>query len=160
MGLLKKILIGTGITAVVAGGITYVRRLNRLANELEVVPTIKVHKVSLTGITLRLDVKLKNPTNAKVKIKFPFVKLIYKDLTIGSSQSVDKDIEIAKYSEAVAEAIMIDIPLMGVFSVAGDIIKAINEKQPIKLTVRTLTTINLGWKKIPYEDKQEITLKN
>ena len=159
MGLLKKILIGTGISAVVVGGVAYVRRLTRTSNELLVVPTVNVHKLTLQGLTLRVDVKIKNPTQSQVKFKFPFVKLMYKDTAIGSSQAVDKDILIPKYGEVLIDAIMIDIPLLGIFSLASDLIKGIQSGEGVKMTVKTISTIDLGWKKIPYEDAQEITLK-
>ncbi len=159
MGLLKKILIGTGITAAVAGVVTYVRRLNKTANELVVVPSMMLHKITLQGLVIRVDVKLKNPTRTKLKMKFPFIKLIYKDNVIGSSNAVDKDILIPAFGEAIADQIMVEIPLLGVFSLAGELLKSINSGESVKLHVRTLTSIDLGWKKLPYEDSQEITLK-
>jgi hypothetical protein len=159
MGKWTKIAIGTGIVAAIGGGIAYVMRLNRLAEELVVVPTVMLHKVDLTGIWLRVDVVLKNPTRAKVKMNFPFIKLLYKDAVIGSSQAVSKEITIPKYGETVINAIMIQIPLMGVFSLGSEILSAIQSQSPIKLGVRTLTTIDLGWKKFPYEDTQEYTFK-
>ncbi|MEY2917589.1 MAG: hypothetical protein RIS73_1303, partial [Bacteroidota bacterium] len=44
----------------------------------------------------------------------------YKGDTIGSSQVVNQDITIPKFGEANIEAIMINIPLMGIFSVVGN----------------------------------------
>jgi len=84
---------------------------------------------------------------------------MYKDAAIGSSQSVDKDIVIPKYGEVFIDAIMIDIPLLGVFSLANDLLKAVESGEGVKMTVKTISTIDLGWKKLPYEDSQEITLK-
>lgn len=160
MGKWTKIFVGTGIVAAIGGGITYALNLNRLSKELVVQPTIMLHQVNINGIFLRVDVKLKNPTRAKVKMKFPFIKLLYKEAIIGSSQAMDKDIVIPKYGEAMIEAIMIQIPLSGVFSLGAEILSAYKNGKPIKLGVRTMTTINLGWKKFPYEDNQEITLKS
>ena len=160
MGVLKKILIGTGITAAVAGVVTYVRRLNKMSNELVVVPTVKVHKIAIDGITLRVDARMKNPTRTKLKIKFPFVKLIYKDSVVGSSQSVDKDIEIPAFGEAQVDAMMVQIPFLGLFSIAGDLIKSLQDGSAVKVGVKTMSLINLGWKKLPYEDYQEYNLKN
>jgi hypothetical protein len=160
MGKMTKILVGTGIVAAIGGGIAYALRLNKLADELVVQPTVMLHKVSVNGIFLRVDVLLKNPTRAKLKMKFPFIKLLYKEAIIGSSQAVDKDILIPSYGEAMIEAIMIQIPLSGIFSLGGEILAAYQNGTPLKLGVRTMTTVNLGWKKFPYEDTQEITLKN
>lgn len=159
MGLLNKILVGTGISALVVGGITYLRRLNRTANELEVMPQLYLHKITLQGIVIRINVKLKNPTRTQIKMKFPFIKLLYKGTSIGSSQVVNRDIILPQYGEAVIDDIMITIPLLGVFSLANDLLKAFQSGEPVKLNVRTITTIDLGWKQHPYEDSQEITLK-
>ncbi len=159
MSLLKKILIGTGIAALATGAVAYVRRLNKTATELVIIPTAMIHKISFSGVSIRVDVKIKNPTKSKIKMTFPFVKLIYKDNTIGSSQVVPKDILVPGFGEAVIDKIMIDIPLTGIFSLAGDLVKALQSGEGVKLNVRTLTTIDLGWKKLPYEDNKEITLK-
>ncbi|MFZ5553561.1 MAG: hypothetical protein ACOZCO_10620 [Bacteroidota bacterium] len=159
MGKWTKILVGTGVVAAIGGGVAYVLRLNRLADELVVQPTVSLHKVAVNGIFLRVDVRLKNPTRTKLKIKFPFVKLLYKDAVIGSSQATDKDILIPAYGEAEVTGIMIQIPLLGVFSLGGELLTAFQQGTEVKLGVRTLTTVNLGWKKFPYEDTQEFTLK-
>jgi hypothetical protein len=159
MGIVKKILIGTGITAVLAGAATYAVRLSRTSREIVIVPSAMLHKFSLGGLTLRVDVKIKNPTRSKLMIKYPFVKINYKNATIGSSQAVNRDLEIPAFGEVVISEIMIDIPLMGIFSLAGDLIKSLQGGEAIKVEVRTLTQINLRWRKLPVEQKQEITLK-
>ena len=69
MGKWTKIFIGTGIVAAIGGGVAYALRLNKLAEELVIVPTVMLHKVSVSGIFLRVDVQLKNPTRAKLKMK-------------------------------------------------------------------------------------------
>lgn len=156
---LKKILIGTGIGGGLIAGATYLFRLKRTSAELESIATVNVHKLDLKGLVLRVDVQLKNPTKTKLKIKFPFVKLIYKDTTIGSSQVLDKDIEIPSYGEAVAEKIMISIPLKGIFSLSAGLIKSLSTGESVKLNSKTISTIDLGWKKLPYEKMEELTLK-
>ncbi|MCC7303478.1 MAG: hypothetical protein IT233_12635 [Bacteroidia bacterium] len=159
MSLIKKILVGTGIAALATGAIAYARRLGSTATELVIVPKAMIHKLNLNGALIRVDVKIKNPTRTKLKMKFPFVKLIYKENVIGSSQVVPKDILVPGFGEAVIDKIMIDIPLTGIFSLAGDLVKALLSGEGVKANVRTLTTIDLGWKKVPYEDNKEITLK-
>jgi len=154
----KKIAAGTIIGGVLIGGTVYVVRLNKMNAELETVPMVKIHKLDLSGLTLRVDVQLKNPTRTPFKIKFPFIKLVYKSTTIGSSQIVDKEISIPAFGEAVIEKMMIRVPLMNIFSLSGSLIRAIKDKEPVKLDVKTLTTIDLGWKKVPYTKSDTITL--
>lgn len=154
----KKIAVGTVIGGVLIGGTIYVVRLSNISAELETVPMVKIHKLDLTGLTLRVDVQLKNPTRTPFKIKFPFIKLMYKGTAVGSSQVVDKDISIPAFGEAVINQIMIRIPLMNIFSLSGGLLQAVENKEVVKLEVKTLTTIDLGWKKVPFSKSDSITL--
>jgi len=154
----KKIAVGTVIGGALIGGTIYVVRLSNMSTELETVPMVKIHKLDLTGLTLRVDVQLKNPTRTAFKIKFPFIKLIYKGTTVGSSQVVDKDISIPAFGEAIINQIMIRIPLMNIFSLSGGMIQAVQNKEAVKLDVKTLTTIDLGWKKVPFSKSDTITI--
>lgn len=154
----KKITVGTIIGGGLIGGTVYLLRLNKMNAELETVPMVKIHKLDFSGLTLRVDVQLKNPTRTPFKIKFPFIKLVYKGTTVGSSQVVDKDIQIPAFGEAIIDKMMIKVPMMNIFSLSGGLIKAIQNKEPVKLDVKTLTTIDIGWKKVPYTKADTITL--
>ncbi len=152
-----KILIGGGIMAAIAA---YLLRLRRTSAELETVVSAKIHSISFSGLTIRVDVQLKNPTKGTMAIKFPFVKLIYKGSTIGSSQAINKDITIPSYGEVMIDSILISIPVLGLLSVAGDLIKAITgSPEGIKIQIVTISTIDLGWKTIPYEKLDEVVIK-
>lgn len=155
----KKILIGAGIGGGLIAGVSYLLRLRRTSVELETDTTVLVHKLDLKGITLRVDATLKNPTKTGLKIKFPFVKLVHKDTMIGSSQVINKDIEIPSFGEARVEQIMIRIPLSGIFSIGAALIKSLQSGEAVKLMVKIITTIDLGWKQLPYEKKDEVTLR-
>lgn len=153
-----KIGIGTGIGAGVIGLITYFTRLKRTSVEMESVASAKIHTLKFDGLTVRIDVQMKNPTSSSFKIKFPFVKVLFKDKTIGTSQVINKDIQIPAYGEAVISAIMVKIPMTGLLSLGGGIVKLLTKKQPVPIFVKTVTTIDLGWKKIPYEKTDDNTL--
>lgn len=153
-----KIIVGTGIGAGLVGLVAYVTRLKRTGAELESVASAKIHSLKMDGLTIRIDVQLKNPSSGSFKIKFPFVKLIYKDKTIGTSQVINKDIQIPAYGEAMIESIMIKVPLTGLFSLGAGLYKALMQKEPVPLFVKTITTIDLGWKKVPYEKTDDNTI--
>jgi hypothetical protein len=155
----RKLLIGVGIGTGAIAAWNYFSGLRRTSAELESITHINIHKLYEKGLVVRVDVQLKNPTKTKLKIKFPFVKLLYKDVTVGSSQVIDKDIEIPSFGEAVAEKIMIEIPLGNIFSVGGRMITSLLKGETIKLKSKTISTIDLGWKKIPYEKIEELILK-
>lgn len=154
----KKITVGTLVGGAVIGTTVYVLRLTKMNAELETIPMVKVHKLDFSGLTIRVDVQLKNPTRTPFKIKFPFIKLVYKGTTVGSSQVVDKDIQIPAFGEAVINQIMIKVPLMNIFSLSGGLIRALQNKEGVKLDVKTLSTIDLGWKKVPYSKTDSVTL--
>ncbi len=155
----KKIILGTVAGTALIGGTVYALRLNKMSAELEIVPIGSIHQFDSSGLTLRVDVQLKNPTRTAFKIKFPFIKLLYKGNSVGSSQVIDKDILIPAFGEAVVNKIMIRIPLLSVFSLSGSLLKSIQNKEAVKVDVQTLTTIDLGWKKFPYTNSKTITLK-
>ena len=154
----KKIMTATLAGGALIGTAVYVMRLNKMSMELENIPRIMLHKVDSTGVTIRIDIQLKNPTRVGFKIKFPFVKLIYQNETVGSSQAVDKEITIPPYGEAVISAVMIRIPLLSIFSKSGSLIRAVLNKQPVKVDVKTITTVDLGWRKVPYSKTDPLTL--
>lgn len=155
MKLWTKIGIGAGLAI---AGITYAMRMNRANAELVSMATAKIHKLDATGITFRVDLQLKNPTQQRLKIKYPFIKLLLKGTVIGTSQSVNKDIVIPAFGQVIVDKIMINVPISGLFSIGMDVFKAIKDGKELKLTVKTISTIDLFFKKIPYDYPQEITL--
>jgi hypothetical protein len=155
MNNLTKVLIGAGV--VLTGG--YLFKMSRASSNIETETTAKIHKLDLSGITIRVDAKIKNPTEGSLKIKYPFVKLSYKGDTIGSSQSIDQDITIPKFGEANIDAIMINIPLTGIFSLAMDLLKALKSGTGVKIGVKIMTTIYTPLSSFPYEFEQEQILK-
>ena len=138
----------------------YGRKLGRMKANLIVAPEVSVQSIGLTGLVLRTDVQIKNPSDTGFSMRYPFVTLTYKDTLLGSSKIVNQDIAINAYSEVNIQKIMIDIPISGILSVASGLIGSIQSKQPVKIIVKVSTVVDLGWKKLNYDDTQEIALKN
>jgi len=159
MASLNKIVFGTAIGAGIIALISYFSRMSRASVQLEVIPSASIHSIGLTGLKIKVDAILKNPTAASFKVKFPYIKISHKGSTLGSSQVVNKDIDIPAYGQVVIDSMMVEIGALSFLSVAYDVIKALNNKESVALTVQTITTIDLGWSKIPYDDTKEITLK-
>ncbi len=155
----NKILAGTVIGAGAIAAIAYLKNIKRAQAQLEIIPVINIHQISLEGLTVRVDALLKNPTGASFKIKYPFVKLTHKDALLGSSQAVNKDIKIPAFGQVMIKDIMIKVPVLSFFSVGYDIIKALMNKQPITLTISVITTADLGVTQIAIEHTQDMTLK-
>jgi hypothetical protein len=133
--------------------------MKKTAAELEVIPAASIHSVNWDGITIRLDLLLKNPTKGSFSIKFPFVKLTYKNTLVGSSTVMNKDIKIPAYGEAKIEKLLVNIPVLSIFSVSSSILKAIQSKEPVMITATLMTTIDLGLTTIPFEESHEVILK-
>jgi len=153
--LLTVVLVGGGVIA----GYSYYLKMKKTEAELEIVPSASIHSVNWDGITIRLDLLMKNPTKGSFSIKFPFVKLTYKNTLVGSSTVVNKDIKIPAYGEAKIEKLLVNVPILSIFSVSSSILKAIQNKEPLKITATLMTTIDLGITSIPYEESHEVLLK-
>ncbi|SRR5260221_3060230 len=138
----------------------YGRKMTRTKANLIVTPAVSVDSISLSGLILRADVQIKNPSAGSFTMKFPFVTLTYKDTVLGSSKIINQNIAIKAYSEANIQKILIDVPLASVFSVVSVLINSLENRKPVKITVRVATVVDLGWSQMNYADSQEITLKN
>ena len=150
----KHILIGAG-TAAALYGATYLLKLNRLSDELESVTKVSIYKVSLAGIELKIDVTLKNPSGGSVKVKHPFVKMIYGASTIASSTIKDVNITIPKFSEVNMEPIMINIGFLNLATTVPALFREYRETGKLNITVKTVSTINDS---LPYTKTDNITL--
>ena len=62
MSLVTRILTGTVVSVGAIAGWSYLKNLKTASAELEVVPKASIHQLSWDGLTIRLDVLLKNPT--------------------------------------------------------------------------------------------------
>ncbi len=96
-------------------GYSYYLKMKRTQAELEVIPDARLQQVNLDGITIRIDLRLKNPTKGSLSIKFPFVKLTYRDSLIGSSQVVNQDIKISAFGQAKIEKILVNVPILSIY---------------------------------------------
>jgi hypothetical protein len=150
----RHILIGAG-AAVAAYGVSYLLKLNRLSNELETITKASIHNVSLSGIELRINVTLKNPSGGSVKVKQPFVKLMYGDTVLASSQMQDTNIAIPKFSEVSTAPIMLNIGFVSLATAVPQLLKGYRETGKLALMVKTVTTINDS---LPYSKMDNITL--
>lgn len=153
---MKYFLWGAVGIAGIAGG-AYLYRMNRLSDKLEVVTKAIIYKVSLTGLRLRIDVKLKNPTGGTMKLKYPFVKLLYGASTLGSSQVKDQDYEIPKFGELTMEPIYIDLGFISLAGSAPGLVKEYRSTGGFTLNIETVTTVN---NILPYTKKDQIAVGN
>lgn len=152
---LSHILIGgTAVMAALYGG-SYLLKVNRLSNELGSDTKISIHKINLTGIELAIKVTLKNPSGGSLKVKHPFVRVIYAGSTIASSQIKDTNIEISKFSQVDLEPVMIKLSFLSLATTVPALVREYRQSGKLELTLVTVTTIN---DRLPYTKTDNITL--
>lgn len=101
--------------------------LNKVGEELQAEPSVKVHKVTLTGAVLRVDVKLKNPTNGSMRLVKPFVTLSLLDgggvTQIGTSDATGEMIDVPRNGEVDTPPIWISLSFLSLIGPAFQIVK-------------------------------------
>lgn len=158
----KKILIGTGIVAGIGGlvwTISYLIGKKKVGDKLDTVTRAMIHSIKLNGLTLRIDVILKNPTQATLSIKQPYVKVLFEKKVIGTSQIQDKTIQIPKFGTLAIDPIYLTIPATGLLTLGDGLLKLLVKKQPAQITTITTTGIKIGNSFVSYEKPDVITLK-
>ena len=152
-------LVGLGAGVATVLGIRYLFRMNRLQEEIEPVVRASIYKVTATGIIAQVNMVLKNPTAGQISMKFPFVKLMHNQSTVGSSQVIDKDILIPKFGEAVVDNVLVEIPWTSLVMSAISLYKNYEAGKPLEAQVKVISTVKMAWGNQPYERIVPITIK-
>ena len=137
----KHIILG-GLAGLALGGGIYLYKLKRLSDELEVVTKAVIYKITLSGIVLRVDVTLKNPTQGSITVKHPFVKMIYQGRAFATSEVKDTDYQLAAFAEKQLDPIYINLSFVSLASTAPGLLKEYRSKGMAVIEVKTVTTIN------------------
>ncbi len=143
------------------GGIAawnYVTQMKKMQDNLEYIPSVNIQGITWNGITLKVDILLKNPSRGSLAIQYPFVKIDYKGTVIGSSQAVPKKIKIPPYGEVIINNVLIVIPVTGLFSVTAEILKNLLANKKVELTLTVMTDITAGWIAVPYKESKTLTI--
>lgn len=132
----------------------------KVGDKLDTVIKVNVHSIKTSGITLRIDATLKNPTEGSLTIKQPYIKLKYGTKDLGFSKIENKLIEIEPYKEKDIEPIYFTIPLIGLLTFGGALAKALKDPKGATLTATIMSSIQLTKKKyLPYSSTQNFLLK-
>lgn len=86
----KHWIIGGTLFLALARGLAYLN----LARNLEFIPKIRIHEVSLSGIKLAIDLKIINPTKAKASFTKPYVGVYLNDSLLGYQDAGSSKTEI------------------------------------------------------------------
>jgi hypothetical protein len=130
--------------------------LKRLNDEIQVISSVNINKLTFSSLELRIDLLLKNPTSGTVDVKYPFVKIYYDGSMLGSSEVKDKDFPLPKYSQMTVDPIYLPIPLPSLISLAPKMLNDLQAGNSIALQVTAVTTLN---NTVPYTRTDTITIK-
>ena len=134
-------MMGAGAVALVFGA-RYMLRLNRLSAELEVATQVSIYRISLSGIDLRIEVTLKNPSGGSVNVKHPFVTILHGSTTLASSKMENVDVKIPKFDQVALDPIILSVGFVSLAASAPALLKKYRETGQLELTTRINTTIN------------------
>ena len=147
----------------IAGGaatffaLRYLLRLNRAADTINSRTGIRVHKVGLSGITLKANVLLQNPNPIELNMQYPFVNITYKGTSLGTSTVRNEVISIPSNGEQSFE---LDIQSAGWFLLmqvlGGEVVKKIRSGEKVTLDIVAITSTVIN--KIPYTREEAIQL--
>lgn len=152
----NKLALGLGAGAIaLAIGVPYLLKMKRLSEELETVTKVNIHKVTLSGLELRVDVTMKNPTGGSLKVKFPFVKMLYKGSVFATSEVKDLNYDIPKYGEKQIDPVFVSLPFMQMATNTPDMLKEYRKNGKLEIVVNTITTIN---NTLPYTKSDSLTV--
>lgn len=132
----------------------------KVGDKLDTVTKVNIHSIKLNGVTLRIDVTLKNPTEGSLTIKQPYIKLLYGAKELGTSKIENKLVEIEPYKEKDMDPIYFTIPLMGLLSFGSALAKALKDPKGATITAIIMSSIKLTKEKyLAYSRKENFLLK-
>ena len=147
--------IAGGAAAFLAG--RYLLRLQKASQTIVTRTSIKVNRVGLSGIELKASVKLQNPNPVALAIQFPFLNLIHKDVSIGSSTVKNETIQLSENSEKTFDMAIQSAGWLTLIQVLGaDIVQKIRSGQKVSIDLLATTSTQING--IPYEQQESIKL--
>ena len=114
-----------GVIILVGGaayGVNKLLGLRNLADKANILlRNTRIQSVDLSGIELRTDVIIQNPTNQEITISQPFVKLLKGDSLIGSSTPTTDNNKIKAMSESALHTVSLNISMLEAIKLIANI---------------------------------------
>ena len=147
------------IIGAIALGVYGMSKLKNASGQLVTEVKGRIHSMDFTKLVFAIDATIKNPTETEIVIKYPFIKIAYKDSVIASSELLNQTIRIAPYSQTNIKNIKLPIQYLSITGIAGELIKKLqNRQQQVTVQCQIVTTIMTGVKNIPYSITKDITI--
>lgn len=139
---------------------TEIQPKKKVGDKLDTVTKVNVHSIKANGVTLRIDTILKNPTEGSLTIKQPYIKLKYGSKDLGTSKIENKLVEIEPYREKPMDPIYFTIPLIGLLTLGGALMKALKDPKGATITATIMSSIKLTETKyLGYSRTEDFHLK-
>lgn len=121
--LTKTMLVGSLLVI----GAVAVTKAARVGARLESQALARIYRFDGRGVHVILSITLTNPTNAKLRIKYPYLKVSMNGSKLGENQIRNQDVEIpahttVRLSDQLGEDIVVLIPFQNALSVLGPVI--------------------------------------
>lgn len=147
------------ILGTAALGVYTLTRLGKASNELVTEVKARVHSLDFSQITFSVDALIKNPSNDRITIQYPFIKIFYKESLIASSSLINQIIQIDPFSETTIKGIKIPASYFNLTGIGAELVQQLqNKKEPIKIQVQTLIQLKTAGASISLVSKQQITV--
>ena len=159
MGLGSKIIAGAGIAGAAAAGITGVR-LYRLSRLLQITYRLRVSSLSLKGVTLTIDVVMKNPTAGSLKLKYPFLTVMLGNTLLATSEMQNAWIDIKPYSVTEVNNITFNISTLQELGILASLLVPLTTGQPVTLRAITQTSVRFLFLHFPFTSEEDLVLNN
>ena len=153
-----KIVTGVGLLSGIGLAIAYGLNVKKASDMLESQTSVMVHKLDVSGLTLTIRVKIKNPSPVKFLIQSPFVKIGKGDQTVATSKLTDKVFTLPPKKEITLDDIMMEMPYSNSTVLISSLTSALRDKKPLQLEAVISTKVKIGWFSFPYEEKEPIAI--
>ena len=154
----KTIVIGTAVGAGLIWVVSSLMSKKKVGDKLDTKVKVMVHSINFNGLTLRIDVTLINPTEGTLTIKQPYIKVLFRNKDIGTTQLENKQVEIPAYSPKQLDPIFLTIPATGLFSLGDGLLKLLLKKVPVQITTKIFTSIYIAGGFKSYEKNDVMNL--
>ena len=135
---------------------SYLLKLNRASQTIQTEVNAKVHKVSLSGLAVKIFATIKNPNKLTITLQKPLVTISYGGKSLGTSQLEDEKITVPEFGQTTFEIDMNFRWLALTQTLGLSVVDAIRNKDKSNIDVDVVVTTTVNG--IPYTDTQTSTL--
>jgi len=159
MGAGTKLMAGVGVAGITIVGMRGMR-LYSMGNKLQISHRARVSEVGLSGMTLTIDVVIKNPTSGSLTIKYPFLKVMLGNKQLAASEVQNADISIKPNGATEINNITFRLTTMQEISIAASLLIPLVSGQQVKIKAVTDSGVKFLFWHIPFTEQEEIIINN